>query len=174
MGKPKTKSVGEDGYDHFYNHQIESEKIAKNVLRRLKFDNNTINKVTKLVRYHDERPSLTKKTVRRRISAIGEDAFPDLFSVNRADLAAQSMYRREEKLSYINEFEKTYNEIMEENSCLKISDLKITGKDIMNLGISEGPIIGSTLKSLLDEVLEDPAKNDAEYLVNRVREMHDI
>ena len=161
--------MGEDGYNHFHNHPVISADIANKVLRRLKLDNNTRTRVVRLVRYHDERPVLQKKTVRRKIVEIGEEAFPNLFAVERADTLAQSMYHREEKLKYIDDFENMYNEIMSEKPCLKISDLKITGKDIMDMGIKEGPVIGEILKALLEDCLEDPSHNDEKYLRERAR-----
>ncbi|MCR4611681.1 MAG: CCA tRNA nucleotidyltransferase [Lachnospiraceae bacterium] len=173
MGKPDTKSVGEDGYNHFFNHTEVGAQIANDVLSRLKFDNDTRKKVVRLVRYHDERPKLTKKSVRKRIVKIGEEAFPDLFTVNRADILAQSMYQREEKLEYVDRFEEMYNQIMSTEHCLKISELKITGKDLIEMGVKQGPDIGRILGQLLDEVIDEPEKNDKTYLVKRTEELMD-
>lgn len=165
MGKVSCKTRGEDGFDHFYNHPKVSCDIASNVLKRLKFDNKTISSVKRLVLYHDDRPSLSKKSVRRRISAIGQEAFPDLFIINRADTLAQSTYNRDKKLKYIDEYEKIYNEIITEQSPLKISDLKISGRDLIDIGIDKGPRIGEILGMLLDDVLDEPAHNDRDYLI---------
>ena len=170
-GKPGTKSVDEDGSNHFYNHQILSADITNKVLRRLKLDNNTRKRVVTLVRYHDERPVLKKKTVRRKIVEIGDDAFPDLFAVNRADTLAQSMYKREEKLKYIDAFEAMYNEIVAESDCIRMADLEITGRDIIDLGLKESPDIGKILKELFDEVIDEPSKNNEEYLKKRAIEI---
>lgn len=74
--------------------------MAKTILRRLKMDNDTISRVCRLVQYHDYANHLEPdiRLVRRAVNKIGEDAFPALFSVKRADILAQSEYMREEKL----------------------------------------------------------------------------
>ncbi len=166
-GKPKSKTTDKEGYNHFYGHPVESARIANDVLRRLKMDNATRKKVVRLVRYHDERPKLEEKKVRHKIVDIGIGAFPDLFAVNRADTLAQSEYKREEKLAYIDGFEAIYNSIIEKNQALCIGDLKITGSDLIKMGLKEGPLVGKVLKELFDEVLNNPEKNNKEYLRDR-------
>lgn len=166
-GKPETKTIGKDGYNHFYGHQKISADIANKVLRRLKMDNDTRNKVVRLVRYHDERPKLDEIRVRHKIVEIGLDAFPDLFTVNRGDTLAQSDYQREEKLKYIDDFEAVYNHIIEKGHALRIADLKITGKDLIDMGLKEGPNIGKVLQELFEDVLNEPNHNTEEYLRER-------
>ena len=111
IGKPAVKTVDEEGVAHFYKHSAESESIAKKVLKRLKFDNDTLNKVTKLVFYHDYRMPATDKHVRRAINKIGEELFPYYLEVCRADIMAQSDYERDEKLQTLNCIEEIYHEI---------------------------------------------------------------
>lgn len=72
-------------------------KKAKSILRRLKFDNDTISKVSRLIKYHDDRPMPEMRSVRRAVNRIGEDLFPMYLEVQEADMLAQSEYRREEK-----------------------------------------------------------------------------
>ena len=119
MGKPAYKTVDEDGRAHFKKHALESEVIAGRILRRLKFDNDTIHKVTRLVRYHDYRMPSTAKDVRRAMNKIGEDIFSYYMEVRRGDVLAQSMYQREEKIQNLDEIERLYQEIIEKgNACL--------------------------------------------------------
>ena len=94
MGKPETLTVDEAGISHFHGHAEISEKISKRVLRRLKFDNHTIEQVTALVKYHDLSIPLSLKGVRRAITKVGEDIFPLLLKVKAADVEAQSDYKR--------------------------------------------------------------------------------
>lgn len=72
-------------------------KNGKSILRRLKFDNDTISKVSRLIKYHDDRPMPEMRSVRRAVNRIGEDLFPMYLEVQEADMLAQSEYRREEK-----------------------------------------------------------------------------
>ena len=78
MGKPAMKTTDEKGNDHFKGHALESEKIARTVLKRLKFDNETIRIVTKLVCYHDYRMEATPANVRRAMNRIGVELFPSI------------------------------------------------------------------------------------------------
>ncbi|MCR5271836.1 MAG: CCA tRNA nucleotidyltransferase [Lachnospiraceae bacterium] len=166
ISKPECRTTDCDGRDHFKGHPAKGAKKAEEILRRLKYDNDTIKKVTRYVKYHDDKPNADKISVRRTISRIGEEYYPDIFEVFLADRLAQSEYKRKEKLKYVEEYKKIYEEIMRENDCLKISDLALNGNDLMGLGIQKGPKIGETLKKLLDYVLENPKKNTREELVD--------
>src|SRR5699024_4933972 len=97
IGKPAVKKTDENGRDHFKMHGPAGEKMASAILRRLKFDNDTISKVCRLIRWHDDRPAPDMCSVRRAVNRIGEDIFPLYLEVQRADMLAQSTYKREEK-----------------------------------------------------------------------------
>ncbi len=165
VGKPQSRTTDEDGRDHFKGHPKVSEALTKTILRRLKFDNDTIAKTAKLVLYHDDRPPLDEKSVRRAIHRAGLEQYPNLFLVKRADTLAQSNYRREEKLHYIEQYEKMYQEILRKNECLTIKDLAINGNDLITLGMEQGKNIGLILKELLNIVLDDPKQNTRENLI---------
>ena len=97
MGKPSMKTTDEKGVDHFEGHALVSEEIARKVLRRLKFDNETVRQVTRLVCYHDYRAAATPRNVRRAMNRIGVDLFPLYLEVRMADVKAQSNYQRSRK-----------------------------------------------------------------------------
>ena len=168
MGKPALKTMDEAGVAHFKKHAAESEKIAKRILKRLKFDNDTLNKVTKLVFYHDYRMPATPKNVRRAMNKIGEDLFPYYMEVRRADVLAQSMYRREEKIRNLDEIEEIYKEIVRNKECVSLRSLAITGKDLIDAGMEPGKEIGEKLNELLELVIENPELNTKEKLMERV------
>ncbi|MCR4617973.1 MAG: CCA tRNA nucleotidyltransferase [Lachnospiraceae bacterium] len=173
IAKSKTITVDEDGTTHFRGHPAKSAEMAKLVLRRLKMDNDTINKVSILVKYHDYGYSLKpeEKFIRRAINKIGKDNFPLLLEVKKADVLAQSEYKRAEKLENISEWDRIYKEILERGECVSIKELKINGSDLIGLGAKPGPKIGDILSKLLDEVLDEPEKNNPEYLKNRAKEL---
>lgn len=168
MGKPCMKTMDSDGNAHFKGHPEKSSQMAEEILRRLKFDNDTIRKVTKLVRYHDYRMPVTPANVRRAIHKIGEELFPLYLEVRRADVSAQSMYQREEKLADIDGVEKLYHEITAEHECVSLKTLAVTGKDLIEAGMKPGKEIGQTLQCLLDLVLEHPELNQKEELLKRL------
>lgn len=169
MGKPALKTMDENGIAHFKKHAFESEIIAKKVLKRLKFDNDTLNKVTKLVLYHDYRMPATAKNVRRAMNKIGEELFPYYMEVRRADVLSQSMYQREEKIQNLDEIEEIYAQIVEEGQCVSLKTLAVTGKDLIAAGMKPGKEIGEKLNELLEIVIENPELNKKSELLKLIR-----
>lgn len=164
IGKPLVRTTDKTGIDHFIMHSRESEKIALKILKRLKFDNDTRDKVTRLTRWHDYRPEVTPKAVRRAIFKIGEEFFPQFLKVQRADILSQSEYYQQEKLERLAYVERIYHEVIEKNQCISLKKLQITGTDLLSLGMKPGKEIGSMLNRLLESVLEDPELNDNDKL----------
>lgn len=138
MGKPVMKTTDENGRDHFKGHAIASEQIAKTVMKRLKFDNDTIRKVTKLVAYHDYRMEPTGANVRRAMHEIGVELFPYYLAVRLADTKAQSSYERRGKLENIIQIRELYRNALRNKECVTLKDLAVTGTDLINLGIAPG------------------------------------
>ena len=170
MGKPVMKNTDENGRDHFKGHAIASEQIAKTVMKRLKFDNDTIRKVTKLVAYHDYRMEPTGANVRRAMHEIGVELFPYYLAVRLADTKAQSSYERRGKLENIIQIRELYRNALRNKECVTLKDLAVTGTDLINLGIAPGKELGTLLNELLDMVIEDPAWNQKGKLCDYVKE----
>lgn len=171
IAKPVCQTRDEEGIDHFYGHVQKGEEMARQILRRLKFDNDTTTRVCRLVACHDHMPELTEKSVRRAVFKNGTEQYPALFAVKRADVLAQSDCQRTEKLEAIEEYEALYHTIMEKQQCLSIRDLAIGGSDLIALGMEPGKAIGETLKQLLDMVLEEPELNTKEKLIEQVHNL---
>ena len=167
LGKPECISTDEEGIDHYYGHPAKSEEIARTILHRLKFDNDTIRKVCILVRHHDERIVPGLKYMRRAVARIGEDAFPALFEVQEADIFAQSNYKKESKLAALEANRKDYEEMRALNQCVSKATLAVTGKDLIDCGMKPGKEIGRVLDSMLKDVIEEPAHNNKEYLLKK-------
>lgn len=165
MGKPDTKTTDEEGIHHFHGHAQISEKYAGRILKALKFDNDTLHKVTKLTRYHDRKINTNARGVRRILNEIGEELFLMLLEVKKADTLAQSDYKRNEKLEELEVLRNLYLQIKEKDECFQLKDLAVTGQDLIALGMKPGPGIGQMLHELLDLVLEDPQANQKENLL---------
>lgn len=170
IGKPQTLSTDDKGITHNKGHAELGEKMTKKILRRLKFDNDTIDKVSKIVLYHDQEVGLTPSGVRRALNRMGEDIFAMLFEVQYADILAQSDYLREEKLQKLAYKKEIYEGICQRKECLNLKDLAVTGSDLIALGIPAGRQIGVILNDLLDIVLEEPARNTREELLRICKE----
>ena len=169
IGKPAVKTTDENGRDHFKMHGPAGEKMAVDILRRLKFDNETISKVRRLIRWHDYRPMPEMKAVRRAVNRIGEDIFPLYMEVQRADMLAQSDYRRAEKEERQNGVNACYREILEKKQCISLKMLAVNGRDLIAAGCAPGPELGDTLNRLLEHVLENPEDNKKEILMSMIK-----
>lgn len=168
FGKPSTKHVGKDGIDHFYGHPAVSAKIAQGIFKRLKFDTDTQTKVCHLSKMHDWTIGADSSKMRTYINRIGEEYFPMIFELSKADILGQSEFRKEEKLSKLSELEAEYKRIMEHGECVSMKTLAVSGRDVIAAGVPAGPAVGKVLDALLQEVLDDPSKNNKEYLLSRI------
>ncbi|MBQ9609898.1 MAG: CCA tRNA nucleotidyltransferase [Lachnospiraceae bacterium] len=173
VGKPGCRITDENGTDHFYGHQDKGSKIANDILRRLKFDNETIDKVTKLVMYHDYGISgdVGIKAFRRFLTKLGVENFDDFIIIRNADRLGQSDYNQDKKKENITRLKTMYDEIIDGKQCLAIKDLKIDGKDLIELGMNPGRELGGVLKSLLEYVLDEPELNDRDKLLELAKNM---
>lgn len=173
IAKPQCLTVDEKGITHFHGHEEMGAEMSRVILRRLRMDNDTTDKVCRLVRFHDYGNGVApdRRIVRRAVNKIGEDLFADFLLVKKADLLAQSMYLREEKLSNLAAWDACYREIREAEECVSLRTLAVNGKDLIAAGLQPGRELGDILKQLLDEVLENPEKNEKDYLISRAKEL---
>ena len=166
VAKPVCRTEDENGIHHFHGHPEVGAEMARKILRRLKFDNDTIRKVTALIRAHDDRPPLKGRAIRRAIFRNGTEQYPELFEVKRADILAQSSFLQQEKLLYVDRYEHMYRQIIEKHQCLSLKDLAVNGSDLIARGIQPGKEIGVILHAMLEQVLEDPKLNEKEALLD--------
>lgn len=166
VAKPDCKTT-KDGIDHFYGHNARGEEMARTVLRRLKFDNDTLHRVMRLVYWHDygmgQLPDI--RSFRKSLNKMGPDLFGDYTDIKYADIMAQSDYMREQKLDNLEQLKKYYEQIREEQQCLTMKDLAVTGKDLIALGMAPGRELGMVLSYLLDVVLDEPEQNKKDKLL---------
>ena len=167
FGKPACKTTDDKGIDHFYGHPEKSAALANQILRRLKYDNDTRRAVVRLVRFHDRKVRLTKPGVRKAVMEIGEDLFPLFLEVKDADLYAQSLYQRQEKVEEMAEIRRLYAQILEAGDCLSLRDLAVSGDDLIAAGMQPGKELGRVLQDMLRDVVDVPAHNDRDYLLQR-------
>lgn len=173
IAKPQCLTVDEKGITHFHGHEEMGAEMSRVILRRLRMDNDTTDKVCRLVRFHDYGNGVApdRRIVRRAVNKIGEDLFADFLLVKKADLLAQSMYLRKEKLSNLAAWDACYREICEAEECVSLRTLAVNGRDLITAGLQPGRELGDILKQLLDEVLETPEKNEKDYLISRAKEL---
>lgn len=167
IGKTITFSIDEKGIGHFYNHDIEGTRLTADILKRLKFDNETIKDVCLLIETHMTAYTLLNAaSLKKLINKIGVTNLEDLFKLQIADTKGHA---EPHDFSIINKNRENAFKILAEKQPLTIKDLNIDGKDLMDLGIVEGREIGILLKKLLEEVLIDPEINTKEKLYSLVK-----
>ncbi len=169
IGKPYVKTTDEKGVDHFHGHSKLSAKLALDIMERLRFDNSSIDIIVRLVKNHDREIVLEYAPVRRAINKIGDDIFPYLLQVKRADSMAQNPQTLFGKLEFLDKLAFIYNDIKEKNQCFSLKDLAVTGDDLIREGFKEGAKIGETLEMLLNKVIENPEMNNKDFLLNLIR-----
>ena len=165
IGKPDCYTQSEDKTGHFYGHPQISRDMARKILRRLKYDNNTVETVTQLILYHDAEIQPQKKHIKKWLNKIGEEKFRRLLEVKKADNKAQSINLAQKKLAILNNIEFLLNEIIEQKQCFSLKDLAVNGRDLIDIGIAEGSRIGVILNRLINMVIDEKTENDKTKLL---------
>jgi tRNA nucleotidyltransferase (CCA-adding enzyme) len=163
IGKPESFTKDKKGVEHFKDYSVYGEKITKEVLKILKFDNTTISKVSLLVREHLISMNLdSKEDLKKFIIRVGEENLKDIFKLAVADKLAEPEYYPTD--GNLLEIESRCFEILNNREPLYIKDLLISGNDLINIGLPKGKFIGNTLNYLLSQVLINPDLNKKEIL----------
>lgn len=113
----------------------------------MKFDNETIDRVVRLVRSHDVKIEPGERNMRFALNRLGPDLFPELFLVKEADLAAQSDYHREEKQEHLRKMQEDYEAVIASGACLTLKGLAVNGKDLIGIGMQAGRGLGDICRS---------------------------
>ena len=168
--KPKMAKTDEKGVMHFKLHPGESAVTARKILKRLKCDNKTLEKVTSLIACHDDRMENSRNsTLKRFIGTHGEEFFYDYLLVRNADTLAQSDYKREEKLSALENLRQRGEKIIAEKNCVNLKELSVKGNDLIEAGF-KGSKIGEGLKMGLDAVIEEKIPNEKQAVLEYIKE----
>ncbi len=170
VGKVKTQKIYPDGRITFYNHEMESAKIASKIADRLRFSNAQTDKFGRLVRWHqfsvDERQ--TDSAIRRFIKNVGLENISDMLALRVGDRlgggARETSWRLEKYKQRLLQVQK---------QPFSVSDLKIDGNDVMKIKkVTSGPLVGKYLVALFNEVVEKGLPNEKEILVERLKALN--
>lgn len=166
IGKPHSYQDGDDGIRHFKGHGRVSANMTNDIMKRLRFDNDTRKKVVELVSYHDAFFEVGVKYVRRWLNKIGEMQFRRLIELRKADIKAQNPIYIEKRLEKIADIESILENVLIGCQCFTIRDLVIDGNDVMQvMRIEEGKKVGYWLKEILNRVIDGRLRNDKDELV---------
>ena len=169
IGKPQTYKKQENKVITFYNHEMVSAKIAKNIAERLKFSNQEKEKFVTLVRWHQftVNEHQTDSAIRRFIRNVGKENIADMLDLRVADRlgggARETSWRLEE-------FKKRLIEVQKQPFSIK--DLKINGKDVMKeLNLKPCPKVGEILETLFEKVVEKKIQNKRKALLSEIKKV---
>ena len=143
---------------------IENVEAVKKILFELKSDNATRNNAYLLVKELKNPLPSSDEDIRWSLHRNGADLFCDYIEILKSDK------KNVDILDKIDTIENRYSLILKENHAYEISMLDITGKDLMDLGISKGPKIGEVLEFLLKKVIENPLNNEKSSLLRLAKE----
>lgn len=155
-GKPGTYSVDARRIGHFYGHPVLSHEIAEQAVRHLRLSAQMEQDFLYLVRHHDTPLGRSVRDVRRKLAVHGEARFRALLAVKKADCIGQGTAPH--NLTELLETEQVLEQVLEEQGCLRRSDLAVNGRDLMTWGV-QGRAIGRYLSAMLNRALDDPSCN---------------
>ncbi len=166
LGKLYSYSEDEKGQGHFYGHNKYSREICENILKSLNTAKKTLETVSKLVYYHMvDLENFKEKGLKRLIRKLGEEDIFKLLALMEAD----SLSSNNKDIGPIVEAELRIREILDSDQALEERDLRINGRDLMELGFKQGRIIGEILDFLLEQVMEDNSLNQRDILLDLVK-----
>lgn len=149
-------------------HAAAGADLARSIMRRLKFDNDTTDKVKKLTAEHDRRIKNEPASVRCAVSQIGKELFPYFLKVRKADILSKDPADQEASMKELEKLQELYETILKNGEAVCMKELAVDGKDLLAAGAPQGKKIGEILNTLLQIVLEDPEKNTRDILLSYV------
>jgi len=172
IGKPRSRAFSDKTNDYtFYEHERIGAEMVEPLLSRLRFSNEERQHIVALVRHHlicyDS--SWSDAAVRRWIRRVTPELVPDLYLLNEADVRGKGRDASPD-LEALSALKAHVERILAAGAAFSAKDLAIDGRVLMQeLGMKPGPDLGRILKALLDEVVDDPSKNQRDVLLERAR-----
>lgn len=167
IGKPRTYSEDENGIGHFYGHPHAGSVMTEQILRRLKADRFTIDRISTLIRYHDLIFQDDARLLKRWLNRYSPEILLEILELKRADNIGTGNISDEllQKFDHIREH---LTEIIDAEECFTLADLDITGNDVLRAGVPEGPEVGRVLKDLLEGVMDGEIPNERDALLRSI------
>lgn len=164
IGKPLTYSVDDTGMGHFYGHAAKSKELTDVIFKRLKVDNAFTERVGVLVEHHGLIFKKDEKLLKKWMNRFTPEILFEILDIKRADNLATGNMSDELKQKF-NQIEAMMLEILEQDDCFSLKKLAVDGKDVMQVGIKEGPEVGLVLNKLLEAVIDGQVANEPDALL---------
>lgn len=171
IGKPSAQTFDSNNRAHYKKHPIESSIMCGPILKRLCYSNEFVKDVSSLIMYHDVRFNGDKKKLKYVLKEIGPKLTNDLIRIQKADMLAQSFYKRDDKEQHHHDTLLAFESILINNECYNLKMLQLNGDDLIKENITDGKEIGNILGDCLIMVIEERLCNDhdelLQYAINR-------
>jgi putative nucleotidyltransferase with HDIG domain len=161
LGKPTADAAADGDGDHART----GAAIADRVLRRLRYPTRVRHHVRAIVSAHsfDLDSEIDARRARRFLAQHGDRLALDLLQHKAADLTAKNV--RSDEIAALGRLTDLIHE--ERQQPHRIADLAVSGDDLKKIGFEEGPALGRLLRALLDDVVDEPARNETAWLLER-------
>lgn len=169
VGKPSCFFMGQDGQGHFYGHGQRSADMADDILRQLRFDNASRERIVHLIRRHDYPIQPAPKPVKRLLNLLGEEGLRQLLALHRADTMGQSALCADRMAQY-DQVEAVLDQLLAQNACFSLRNLALDGNDLLRLGF-QGRQIGQVLAACLNAVMDETIPNQRQALLSFAQSM---
>jgi tRNA nucleotidyltransferase/poly(A) polymerase len=173
VGKPASEWKDENGESHYYqnelgqgaHHELVGARMAQDRLEALNYPRARINRVTDLIRHHMFPVFTSPKGARRFLNKVGDHA-DDLLNLREADIGGKGVFNPG-RATTVNQMRDLVGQTREAQAPTQRSELAVNGNDIMAaFNVPPSPMIGEVLNSLTQDVIENPALNEREQLLN--------
>ena len=171
LGKPNCFTQDAEGVGHFYGHTSLSAELAEDVMRRLHFEHTLAQGVRTQLACFDEMFPPERTAVHRLMARYGREVVGNLLQTKLADNAAKAPAGLERAQRPWREALSLYEELLAENACCSLAELRIDGGDLLAIGFS-GRAVGRAKKRLLDEVASEKLENEHGALVARAARLY--
>jgi poly(A) polymerase len=166
VGKPKTRGFGPQGVT-FHHHEVVGARMARERLVALRYPNDIVDDVTKLVelhlRFHTYRMGWTDSAVRRYVRDAGP-LLDDLNELTRSDCTTRNAKKAAELARRMDELQARIAALAEQEELERIKP-PLNGDQIMAfLGVPPGPVVGEARNFLLELRLDEgPITEEVAY-----------
>ena len=171
VGKPYVYTEDENGMGHFYDHAKVSGQMCDEILRRLRADKDTRERICTIVKQHSLVFKKDERLLKKWMNRFTPEVLFEILEIKRADnLATGNMSR--ELMEKFNDIGAMMQDILDEGKCFSLSDLAVRGEDIMEIGVPQGPEVGEILGSLLEGVIDGRLENEKKPLLEEAAVIH--
>lgn len=173
-GKPGHFSLIREGFGHFPDHPAIGADMARDILRRLRYDKKTEETVCRLIQYHDSPIPETDAGVRRWLNRMGEQELRWLLDVKEGDCGGHAAHMPTARVEEIYRLRERITRVIAEGQCTSLSDLAIDGRTLIENGVPAGVSVGRCLHFALERVLDGDLPNEREALLRAISAEKDL